>query len=146
MQTVQKPILIQGGSHIDERGRLDFMNDFNLSDIKRMYMTTHYNTNVIRAWQGHKIESRWFYCTQGAFTVKLVQVDDWENPSSDLKVFTFELEEEKPQVLYIPNGYVNGFKATKENSKLMILADYGLNEIENDAVRFDQNKWTTWDN
>ena len=111
------PKLIKGGSHTDQRGRLDFINDFNLSNIKRMYFATYYSTDVIRAWQGHKVESRWFFCAQGAFTVKLVAIDNWEKPSEDLEVFTFKLDEETPQVLYIPNGYVNGFKATKEQSK-----------------------------
>ena len=144
MQSKQKPILIKGGTHTDQRGRLDFINTFSLSNIKRMYMTTQYDINVVRAWQGHKIESRWFFCVQGHFTVKLIPIDNWENPSEDLQAMTFELDEGIPQVLYIPKGYANGFKATKKRSKLMIFADYDLNEIENDAVRYNQNKWVSW--
>ncbi|WP_299125641.1 WxcM-like domain-containing protein [uncultured Tenacibaculum sp.] len=138
------PKLIKGGNFSDERGKLDFVNDFDLSPIKRMYFTTHYNTNVVRAWQGHITESRWFFCVKGSFTVKLVQIDDWETPSDTLKVHEFELSENNPQVLYIPNGYVNGFQALEDNSKLMIMANYGLNEIEDDQVRFNNTKWTTW--
>ena len=43
--------------------------------------------------------------------------------------------------LYIPKGYVNGFRALEANAKLMIMSNYGFNEIENDQIRFDQNKW-----
>ena len=78
--------------------------------------------------------------------LKLVEIDNWENPSDDLKVIEYELTSEKQEILYIPNGYVNGFKALKADSKLMIMSNYGFNEIENDQIRFDQNKWTEWDN
>lgn len=141
-----KPFIIEGGNYTDLRGQLEFFNKFNMSSIKRMYFTTHCDTKVIRAWQGHIVESRWFRCVNGGFNVKLVEIDNWENPSNDLKVLEYELTAEKQEILYIPNGYVNGFKALKEDSKLMIMSNYGFNEIENDQIRFDQNKWAKWDN
>ena len=141
------PKLIKGGNYSDERGQLDFINDFDMAPIKRLYFTTHFDTDVIRAWQGHKIESRWFICVEGSFTVKLIAIDDWDAPSDNLEVYSFVLSEEEPSVLYIPNGFVNGFKANKDNSKLMVMSDYGFNEIENDQIRFDNNKWhSTWKN
>ncbi|WP_046755340.1 dTDP-4-dehydrorhamnose 3,5-epimerase family protein [Kordia jejudonensis] len=140
------PKIITGGNYTDERGQLEFFNEFDMSSIKRVYFTTHFDTEVIRAWQGHIIESRWFRCVQGSFSVKLVAIDNWENPSDDLKVYEYELTAEKQEILYIPNGFANGFKALEANAKLMIMSNYGFNEIENDQVRFDQNKWTKWDN
>lgn len=141
-----KPFIIEGGNYTDLRGQLEFFNKFNMSSIKRMYFTTHCDTKVIRAWQGHIVESRWFRCVIGGFDVKLVEIDNWENPSDDLKVLEYELTAEKQEILYIPNGYVNGFKALKADSKLMIMSNYGFNEIENDQIRFDLNKWAKWDN
>lgn len=141
-----QPKLITGGNYVDERGQLDFINDFDMSLIKRVYFTTHFDTDTIRAWQGHKIESRWFICVKGSFIVKLVGIDDWNTPSENLKVSQYTLSANESAVLFIPYGYANGFKALEENSKLMIMSDYGLNEIENDQVRFDQNKWATWHN
>lgn len=142
----KQPKFITGGNYIDERGQLDFINDFDMSLIKRVYFTTHFDTDTIRAWQGHKIESRWFICVKGSFRVKLVAIDDWDNPSENLKTHQYILSANEPAALYIPYGYVNGFKALEENAKLMIMSDYGFNEIENDQVRFDQNKWATWHN
>jgi dTDP-4-dehydrorhamnose 3,5-epimerase-like enzyme len=141
-----RPHIIKGRNYTDERGELEFFNEFDMSPIKRVYFTTHFDIEVIRAWQGHTIESRWFRCVNGGFNVKLVEIDNWENPSDDLKVFKYELTAEKQEILYIPNGYVNGFKALKADSKLMIMSNYGFNEIENDQIRFDHNKWTEWDN
>lgn len=141
-----RPHVVNGRNYTDERGELEFFNEFDMSPIKRVYFTTHFDIEVIRAWQGHTIESRWFRCVNGGFNVKLVEIDNWENPSDDLKVFEYELTAEKQEILYIPNGYVNGFKALKVDSKLMIMSNYGFNEIENDQIRFDHNKWTEWDN
>jgi len=140
------PHIIKGRNYTDERGELEFFNEFDMSPIKRIYFTTHCDIEVIRAWQGHTVESRWFHCVNGGFNVKLVKIDKWENPSDDLKVFEYELTAEKQEILYIPNGYVNGFKALKTDSKLMIMSNYGFNEIENDQIRFDKNKWTEWNN
>ena len=140
------PFVIYGKKYKDERGELQFFNNFDLSKIKRIYFTTHPKTEVIRAWQGHTIQSRWFSAVHGSFVVKLIKIDNWEKPSHDLKVLEYTLNEEKQEILYIPKGYVNGFKALKKNSKLMIMSDYGFSEIENDEIRFDKNKWSKWHN
>jgi len=140
------PYIIKGGNYTDERGGLEFYNDFDMSQIKRIYFTTHFDPKVIRAWQGHTIESRWFCTVKGSFQVKLIEIDNWKNPSDELKVLEYRLTTEKQEILYIPNGFVNGFKALEVNSKLMIMSNYKLNEIENDQIRFDKNKWTEWDN
>lgn len=139
-----KPFIIKGGRYLDERGKLEFYNDFDMSIIKRVYFTTHLDTQTIRAWQGHKIESRWFICIEGSFIIKLVEIDDWDTPDDNLTTYEYELSAEEQKVLYIPNGFANGLKAKCPNSKLMVMSNYGFNEIENDQVRFDKNKWTTW--
>ncbi|MGY0425543.1 MAG: dTDP-4-dehydrorhamnose 3,5-epimerase family protein [Polaribacter sp.] len=140
------PKLISGGNYTDKRGRLEFFNDFDISPIKRIYFTTHFDTDVIRAWQGHMIENRWFICVKGSFMVKLVEIDNWENPSENLKVYQYKLTADEQEILYIPNGFANGFRALESEAKLMIMSNYGFNEIENEQIRFDQNKWTKWDN
>ena len=66
------PYIIKGGNYTDERGGLEFYNDFDMSQIKPVYFTTHFDTEVIRAWQGHTIESRWFCSVKGSFQVKLI--------------------------------------------------------------------------
>ena len=140
------PFIISGEKYTDDRGKLEFFNNFDMSQIKRVYFTTHFDTNVIRAWQGHTIESRWFNCVKGSFIVKLVAIDDWKNPSDCLKVYEYKLFADKQEILYIPTGFANGFKALMADSKLMIMSNYGFNEIENDQIRFDYNKWTKWEN
>ena len=66
------PYIIKGENYTDERGGLEFYNDFDMSQIKRVYFATHSDPKVIRAWQGHAIESRWFCSVKGSFQVKLI--------------------------------------------------------------------------
>ena len=41
-----KPELIKGGSHSDNRGSIIFNNDFDTTDIKRIYMVENESTNL----------------------------------------------------------------------------------------------------
>ena len=133
--------IIPGNRHNDSRGFLNFFNEFSLEKIVRMYEIAPENTSIVRAWQAHKKESKWFYCSKGAFTVNLVKVDNFNNPSDDLETFNFELNEDTPQVLHIPGGYANGFKSLVNNSKLIVFSDLDLEDSKNDDFRFDTNKW-----
>jgi len=133
--------IIAGSIFEDERGSLTFLNDFTLKPIVRLYEIAPINTTIVRAWQGHKNESKWFYCTQGAFVVNLVELDNYENPSDNLEVHTIYLESNNPKVLYVPGGYVNGFKSTMDNSKLMVFSDFDLEASKKDDYRYEPNKW-----
>ena len=139
-----RPYIIKGANYTDVRGQLEFFNEFDMSPIKRVYFTTHCDIEVVCASQGHTIESRWFRCFNGSFNVKLVEIDNWEHPSDDLNVFEYELTAKKQEILYIPSSYVKGFKALQADSKLMIMSNYGFNEVENYEFRFDKNKWVKW--
>ena len=141
---IQRPTVIQGGQHKDDRGTILFLNEFDMTPVKRVYYTEHSSTAIIRAWQGHKIERRWFFCVQGTFQVKLVKIDDFENPPDHPEVETFTLSKEEPKVLAIPSGYANGFKALQEDSLLMIFADRHFGEEPQDHYKFDNTKWAVW--
>ena len=77
--------LIEGGSFSDERGTLQFVNNFNFKGIKRFYTVSQPNTSVIRAWQGHKIESKYFFVSKGKILISWVKIDNWDNPDKKLK-------------------------------------------------------------
>ena len=78
-------MIIEGGKFKDDRGEIRFVNDFDMTEVKRFYTIFHPDTSIIRAWQGHKIETRWFYCTEGIFDIRAVKIDNWGNPSDILK-------------------------------------------------------------
>jgi dTDP-4-dehydrorhamnose 3,5-epimerase-like enzyme len=130
--------VITGGNHTDKRGTLTFNNDFDASDIKRIYTIENESTKTIRAWQGHKIESRWFSAIKGSFEIKLIKIENWENPDKNAEVFSIILNDKNLNTLCVPNGYLNSIQALEENSKLLAMSDYQLGEI-NDEYKFDLN-------
>jgi len=136
-----KPTVIKGGSHSDNRGNLTYNNDFDMSSIKRMYFIQNSSTSFVRAWQGHVIERRWFSVVKGSFEIKLIKIDNWENPTKNLDIFSSILNDQNLDVLFVPAGYVNSIQALEENSKLLLMSDYRLGDIQ-DEYRFDSNYFT----
>ena len=132
------PKLISGESFKDERGELNYNNSFNLYPIKRFYTIVNKDIYFKRGWQGHKIEQRWFTAVSGKFEIQISLIDNWSNPSVDLKKITFELVDDTLDVLQIPPGYISSIQSLTNNSKLLIMSDYELNEIE-DEYRFPIN-------
>ena len=107
-------------------------------------MIEHPDASVVRAWQGHKKEQKWFYVIAGSFKIVMVQPDDWAHPSSDLETKEFILESERDEVLHVPGGFANGFKALKPQSKMMVFSDLTVEESSHDNFRFDYHKWYDW--
>jgi dTDP-4-dehydrorhamnose 3,5-epimerase-like enzyme len=133
-----KPQIIEGNIHSDQRGDLRYNNAFDATEVKRIYIIENKDTSLIRGWQGHKIEQRWFSALAGNFEIKLIKIDDWQNPSQELKPYVFLLDSNNLKVLHIPAGYVSSIKALDDNSKLLVMADYKIGEIQ-DEYRYDIN-------
>jgi len=130
-----KPNLISGNCHKDERGQLFYNNDFDTTSTKRIYVIENHSIDFVRAWQGHKVEQRWFSAIQGSFKIQLIAVDNWDTPSENLPRIEYHLHSEKLDILHIPAGYISSIQALEENSKLVVMADYQLGEL-NDEFRF----------
>ena len=133
--------LIEGNTFSDDRGKLNFLNAFDMSEIVRFYEIVPANKNVIRAWQGHQNEKKWFYCNSGSFVVNLVKIDDFKNPSRALVPERFEISADKTAVLELSGGYATGFKATEDNSKLMVFSNFNLEQSKEDDFRFPLDTW-----
>jgi dTDP-4-dehydrorhamnose 3,5-epimerase len=138
------PEFISGGLFTDERGKLSFVNDFNMQQVKRFYMIEHPNEEIVRAWQGHKLEQKWFYVVSGGFKIIVVKPDDWIDPSNKIWSTEFILSADSQGVLHIPGGYVNGFKAVGPNSQI-IFSDFTVEQSKMDNYRFDKSLWSKWD-
>lgn len=136
--------IVSGDSHSDHRGVLTFFNQFDLGQIKRFYTIKHDNLEVIRAWQGHKYEKKWFHVVNGSFKLVLVKPDDWSKPSPELPYEKFEMHDIDSKILYVPGGVASGFKATSPNSKMVVFSDFSLDQSIADDYRFDKNLWYKW--
>lgn len=141
-----KPTIIKGKVFSDERGSLRFVNGFDFSDVKRFYTIQNKSTEIIRAWQGHKIENKYFFVSSGSFLICCVKIDDWKKPSKDLLVEKFMLLAGDSQILMVPAGYANGIKALEENSKLLVFSSNSLEDAKEDDYRYPADWWFDWSN
>lgn len=127
--------VINGDVFSDYRGKLKSINDFNMSSIVRMY-SIESELGIIRAWQGHKLETKWFYVIKGSFLVKTMNMDSRQ-------VDVFKLNSDEPKVLKIPVGNYNGFEALQAESILIVFSNFDLQQSKEDDYRLgiDQYPW-----
>lgn len=129
-------MLLKGNRYRDQRGTLTYNNDFDASVVKRIYTIENASTDFVRGWQGHAIEQRWFAAMVGSFQISIIKVNDFEEPSKDLPIEKYILNDSALTYLHVPSGYITAIQALESPSKLLVLADYGLGEIV-DEYRFE---------
>jgi len=127
--------LIEGNIFQDGRGILRFVNDFDMSSVVRMYCIEP-NVGLIRAWQGHKKETKWFYAVKGSFNVQIVDMQSHQR-------FQYQLNASESKILEIPRGFYNGFESLESGSMLLVFSDFNLEDSKNDDWRenTDNIKW-----
>jgi dTDP-4-dehydrorhamnose 3,5-epimerase-like enzyme len=130
------PKIIAGACHKDSRGSLFYNNDFDASAVKKIYVIENVNTAFVRAWHGHQIEQRWFSAIAGSFSIELIALDCWDRPSKNLEKIRFRLHSTTLDVLHIPPGYVSSIQSLEEGSKLLVMANYSMGELD-DEYRFE---------
>lgn len=136
--------IIDGEIFVDERGQISSLNAFDFNGVERFYFIRHSDTSIIRGWHAHKREKKWFYCVAGKFAVALVKIDDWQNPSINLKPQIFFLEADKSRILCVPEGYANCLKAMEKNSLILVFSGKKLPEAYSDSWRYDKSLWVDW--
>jgi len=140
----QKPHVFNGGLAVDDRGETVFIDEFNFEGVKRFYMVSNHKAGFVRAWHAHRHEAKYITAVSGEAIVGAVKIDDWEKPSKDLPVERYVISSKKPQVLYVPAGYANGFMSLTSNLKLMFFSTSTLEESARDDIRYDARYWDIW--
>ena len=135
------PKIIQGGNFSDHRGTISYVNDFSFAEIERFYIISNSYENPIRAWQGHKLDAKNFYCIAGSFKIHFVKIDNWDNPSKNLIVETIYVSELESKVVHIPAGYANAIESLETNSKLISFSTLPLANVKGDDVRYPSDYW-----
>ncbi|TXH56898.1 MAG: sugar epimerase [Bacteroidia bacterium] len=136
-----KPYIIKGNTFKDDRGELKYNNNFDLKKVVRFY-EVHPNTkNKIRAFHGHFKEEKYVYVTNGSILIYAIKIDDKLIPSKKTKKYSFILNGDDANVLYIPSGYANGFKILEKNTNVIFYSNLTTKQSEKDDYRFDQNYW-----
>ena len=123
---------IKGGIAKDERGQIRYVNDFDMSSVKRFYIIRNSDVELIRGWRGHRIEKRWFFVLSGSFEFNIVKIDNWNAPARDLPVDKLTLEAKELQILHIPPGYSTAIRATMPHAELLVYGDFGIEHAPQD--------------
>ena len=133
--------LIKGKSHSDDRGTVTFNNDFDMTEIKRMYVIKNKNVNIFRAWQAHKIEEKYFKCIRGSVKIMVVKLDNFSSPSRELIPSIFILKSQNNEILKVPGGYANGIQSVEKDSELLVFSNLDLESAKEDQYSFNH----TWE-
>jgi dTDP-4-dehydrorhamnose 3,5-epimerase len=124
---------IVGGHHTDSRGLLRFVNEFDMKQIRRMYIIEP-KFGQIRAWQGHKKEQKWFFVLEGSFLIQKVSMQVPEHRSKMIVLA------EDNRVVHIDSGNYNGFEALSEGSKMLVFSDHTIDEAASDDFRMSMEE------
>jgi len=126
--------LINGGTFVDDRGALKFINDFDFEGVKRFYQVENHERGFIRAWHGHKKEGKYVYVVKGTAWVGVV---DMETKVEE----KFVLSAKTPKILWIPPMKYNGFQTLEEDTIIMFLSTVTMEEAQGDDYRMSYDKF-----
>jgi len=131
-----EPIKYPGGTFLDDRGTLKYNNtvNFNSFHVQRTYLITG-QRGVIRAWHGHKVESKIFQSVKGEFRLHLVNMETE-------KLHTFFLHD-CGDCIVVPAGFYNGFQHLSDDSSLLVYSNTTTNQSLDDDYREDYSEFVT---
>ena len=136
-----RPRLIEGGLHVDGRGTVAFVNDFDFKGVDRFYTVRWHRSHEPRGWVGHRREQKWFLAVQGTSLIAVVKPDQWESPANDLPVERFVLSAARPQVLHVPPGYATASANLSPDVILMVFSSGRIEDAKTDDYRFAVDTW-----
>ena len=131
------PKIIKGDLFKDKRGKLFSCNQFDMTSVKRMYSIENINSDYIRGWKGHKIETRWFFATKGSIIISTISISDLEDPDSFSVINTFKLNNNNLDVLEVPPGFATSIKQYSNGDRICVFADYELGLSGDEDLRWD---------
>lgn len=129
---MDKSELISLKRFVDDRGFLDQIYNLDLpTEVKRFYLVCG-QRGLIRGMHFHEKEWKYFYVAKGS--MKFVVSPD---PVITEKTQTFVLSEKLPVLLKVPPGNYNGSVCLEDNSMLIGISNFSLDESLNDDKRID---------
>jgi len=152
MKTKLKPTpsLFFGDIAVDDRGEVGYINDFDMSKIKRFYTIKNHVPGFVRAWHGHFKEEKYFMMLSGAAIIAAIEIKKDKNGVIDIKRQGFKraypLSSKVSSILHIPKGYANGFKLLNTDSQLIVFSTLTTKESIEDDHRFSATHYyDLWD-
>ncbi len=97
-------------------------------DSKRAYLIKNHRAGVIRAFHGHKTESKILFAIRGGFKIVCINMEtgDWKK---------FAITEKGNSVIKIPAKMYHGMVSLSDDSELLIVSNKTFEESKNDDFR-----------
>lgn len=133
---------IKGNKIEDHRGSVRFVNNFDMTKVKRFYIIQNIDTQLVRGWRAHRNEQRWFYVLRGSFNMVTLEIDDWHKPSRDLPMKLRKLRASDQLVVHVPPGFATAFQALEADSELLVFANHGIEHASQDDYKWDFDYFT----
>ena len=110
----------------DDRGYFTAIN-FDVG-MKRAYLIKNHRAGIVRAFHGHKKETKTLCCIKGAFKVICISMEtgNWT---------VFSITEKSNSILKIPSLVYNGFVSLTDDSELLVLSNSTFEESKGDDFR-----------
>jgi dTDP-4-dehydrorhamnose 3,5-epimerase len=149
-----KPSLMTGGTAVDDRGTVRFVNDFDFDGVKRFYQVANHTEGFIRAWHGHWKEGKYVFVPRGTALVGAVQMEERgyvDGVGEDCLLHAggaperYVLSSDVPKVLWIPPGHANGFMNLEADTVVQFFSTTTLEQSLGDDIRFPHDQWDIWD-
>jgi dTDP-4-dehydrorhamnose 3,5-epimerase-like enzyme len=129
------PEILRGGVAVDDRGTLSYLNVAPLANYVRMYLVENFDTKTIRAFHGHKIEEKAALVVAGSAVIAVAKmVGDGESFLDTPNRYV--LSARNPQLLRIPAGYANGFRALEPDTKILFFSSTTIEQAKTDDYRY----------
>ena len=132
---------IAGGVHIDGRGSVSFVNQFDFRGVDRFYWVTASQENLRRGWIGHQRERKWFTVVHGEVTVAVVRLDSFDSPRRDLPLWYFKLSSSSPQILHVPPGHATASVHKSADAVLTVFSSGKISDTPSDCLRWAIDFW-----
>jgi len=137
----REPHIVEGGLHVDARGKVTFVNDFDFNGVERFYTIRAHRSHEPRGWRGHRIEHKWFTVVQGTILLSVVKPDDWTLPASNLPVERFVMSDAKPAILSVSPGHATASMALSDGAILIVFSSGRIQEAKKDDYLFPLDTW-----
>ena len=108
----------------------------------RMYFCENFQSGTVRGFHFHRKEAKVFVCLRG--TVKFVLLPEElveENSYHKYRPQVFTLTAKKPQLLYIPERWANGWQTLTDDALLLGMSNVTVKDSVNDDLRIDPHKY-----
>lgn len=122
--------MVNGNKFKDDRGILMYNNKIDISEVKRFYTIQNQDINIVRGWQGHTIERRWFSVMKGSFSISVLKIGKINTEKVEYK-----LNDDGLNCLLVPPGYMTSIQDTTGGSILLVMSDYLFGETGDEVKR-----------